>query len=128
MQTKIVIRDFETTENLQVYLQTKIEDCILPFLKQYPKSEVQVKVEEDRHRSINRKPHFKCSVLLKITSSKPLIQIERSGDHFYTCVEEVCQTLKDVLRRKHRRLASLQSRRKLTITEIPYSEIADLDE
>lgn len=125
MQTKIVIRDFESSENLQVYLRSTIEDSIQPFLKQYPKTEVQVRVEEDRHRSANRKPHFKCSVLLKLTSSKPLIHVERSGDHFYSCVEDVCQTLKDVLRRKHRQLASLQSKRKLKIAEIPLAETYD---
>ncbi len=125
MQTKIVIRDFENTENLNQYLQTKIEQTITPFLKQYPNSEVQVKVAEDRHRSLNRRPHFECTVLLKIKNSKPLIQVQRSSDHFYTCVDEVCATLKDVLQRKHRQLASLQSRRKTPLKEIPFIDIED---
>ncbi len=125
MQTKIVIRDFKSWENLQVYLQTTIEDSIQPFLKQFPKTEVQVRVEQDRHRSANRKPHFKCSVLLKLTRSKPLIHVERSGDHFYSCVEDVCQTLKDVLGRRHRQLASLQSKRRLKIAAIPLVETYD---
>lgn len=125
MQTKIVVRDFKSSENLQLYLQTTIENSIQPFLKQYPKTEVLVRVEEDRHRNASRKPHFKCSVLLKLTSFKPLIHVERAGDHFYSCVDDVCKTLKDVLRRKHRQLASLQSKRRLKISEIPLAETFD---
>ncbi len=119
MQTKIVIRDFERTENLQTFLQTKIEDTIYPFLQQFPKSEVQVTVFEDRHRTENRRPHFECIVLLKIPNSKSIIRVESHGDHFYTCVHDVCETLTQVLRRKHRRLASKQSRRKLRLSQIP---------
>ena len=63
MQTKIVIRDFERTENLEDYLQGKIEDSIYPFLQQFPDSQVQVTVNEDRRRSSTRKPHFECTVL-----------------------------------------------------------------
>lgn len=119
MQTKIVIRDFEPTENLQNFLQDKIEETIFPFLQQFPKTEAQVTVHEDRHRTEIRRPHFECVVLLKIPNSKSVIRVERSGDHFYTCVNKVCETLTQVLRRKHRQLASMQARRKMKITDLP---------
>ena len=125
MQTKIVIRDFEPTENLQNYLQDKIEDTIYPFLQQFPNAEAQVTVHEDRHRTENRRPHFECIVLLKIPNSKSIIRVERSGDHFYTCVHDVCETLTQVLGRKHRRLASMQARRKVKISDLPVIDLVN---
>ncbi|OFZ32055.1 MAG: hypothetical protein A2622_12560 [Bdellovibrionales bacterium RIFCSPHIGHO2_01_FULL_40_29] len=122
MQTKIVIRDFERTENLEDYLQGKIEDSIYPFLQQFPDSQVQVTVNEDRHRSSTRKPHFECTVLLNMNHPKSVIRVHRSSDHFYTCVQEVTETLTGVLRRKHRQLSSLQARRRPTLNDIPYLE------
>ena len=120
MQTKIVIRDFERTENLESYLQTKIEESIAPFLKNYDNSTIFVKVQEDRHRTEARKPHFQCEVRLKIPGLRGQLRVHKDGDHFYDCVQKVTDTLREVMGRKHRQMASLQSRRKKTITSVPY--------
>ena len=128
MQTKIVIRDFENTETLNSYLQSRIEDTLSPFLQQFPKSEIQVRVQEDRHRSITRKPHFECTVLIKLNHVTPVIQVHRTGDHFYSCVQDVCNTLKEVLGRKHRRLASLQARRKMKLQDVPLKDFSELQD
>lgn len=120
MQTKIVIRDFERTENLEIYLQTKIEESIAPFLKNYDNSKIYVKVQEDRHRSELRKPHFQCEVRLTLPKSKGTLTVRKEGDHFYDCVQKVTDTLREVMGRKHRQMASLQARRKQTITSVEY--------
>ena len=120
MQTKIVIRDFESTENLQQYLQSKIEESIAPYLKKFEDSFVYVKVHEDRHRNQNRKPHFQCYVRLQIPGAHTVLTVQKDGDHFYDCVQKVTDTLSEVMGRKHRQLSSLQARRKKTITSIPY--------
>ena len=128
MQTKIVIRDFENTETLNSHLQSSIEDTLSPFLQQFPKCEIQVRAQEDRHRSITRKPHFECTVLVKLNHTTPVIQVHRSGDHFYTCVHDVCNTLKEVIGRKHRKLASLQARRKMKLDDVPLKDFSELQE
>lgn len=120
MQTKIVIRDFETTEDLQNYLQTKIEESIAPFLKNFEDSSLFVRVQEDRHRTEDRKPHFQCDVRLTIPGAHMTVTVRKDGDHFYDCVQRVSDTLHEVMSRKHRQLASLQARRKKTITSVPY--------
>ena len=120
MQTQIVIRDFERTENLEIYLRTKIEESLAPFLQNYENSSVFVKVQEDRHRSLTRKPHFQCEVRLKIPRFKTFITVKKEGDHFYDCVQKVTDTLHEVMGRKHHQMASLQARRKKRITDVPY--------
>lgn len=120
MQTKIVIRDFERTQELENYLQTKIEESIAPFLKNFENSFVYVKVQEDRHRTLGRKPHFQCQVRLKIPGTKTMMTVNRDGDHFYDCVQKVTDTLREMVSKKHRQIASLQARRKKTIATIPY--------
>lgn len=120
MQTKVVIRDFETTENLQTYLQSKIEESIAPFMKNFDDSNLFVRVQEDRHRTGVRKPHFQCDVRLTIPGAHLTITVRKEGDQFYDCVQRVADTLHEVMSRKHRQLASLQARRKKTITSVPY--------
>ena len=120
MQTQIVIRDFERTENLEDYLRDKIEESLSPFLQNYENSTIFVKVQEDRHRSLTRKPHFQCEVRIKLHRKKMFITVRKEGDHFYDCVQKVSDTLREVMGRKHHQMASLQARRKKTITEIPY--------
>ena len=127
MQTQIVIRDFERTENLEDYLRTKIEESLTPFLQNYENSTIFVKVQEDRHRSLTRKPHFQCEVRLKLPRKKMFITVRKEGDHFYDCVQKVSDTLREVMGRKHHQMASLQARRKKTITEIPYDYEHDVN-
>lgn len=111
MKTQVTIRDFKRTEGLETFIRNKIEDCISQFYTRHDKAQVSVTAQEERHRTLTRKPNFLCEVRLKIPGSKTFIQVKRAGTNFYECVENVSNALREIVRRKHRQTVAINSRR-----------------
>ena len=86
MQIDIYYGDITRTESLEHYLDDKIETSLGDFLRNDKGAHVTMRVQQDRHRTVNRKPHYTVEILLKISWSKSLIKVVKSGDNFKRAV------------------------------------------
>lgn len=112
MKTQVTIRDFQRTEGLENFIKSKIEDCVSQFFTRTENAQLSVKAQEERHRTLTRKPSFLCEVHLKMPGSKTFFHVKRTGENFYQCVENVSNALREIMRRKHRQTVAINSRRK----------------
>lgn len=101
MSTEIRVKDFESTENLESYLQNHTESIIEATCPNSPRYSLTVTVGENAHRNQERKPNFECSINLKFDGSKKVYKIIKQGPNFYDVVNDAGITLKKVLRRRH---------------------------
>lgn len=111
MKTQVTVRDFTRTEGLENFLITKLEDCVSQFFSRHDNAQLTIKAQEERHRTTNRKPTFSCEVHLKMPGSKTYFQVRRTGANFHECVEGVSNALREMMRRKHRKIMAINSRR-----------------
>lgn len=103
MQIQTFFRDLGKTDALEAYLRDKIGSSIESFLKKDPHSAATVRIEQDRRRSQSRKPSFVCEVVLKPTHQKRTFKVSKSGEDFYTAVNEAAAALRTILRRRSTR-------------------------
>lgn len=118
MQTDIYYRDITKTENLEAYLMERVEGTVEEFLKYDSGAHVTVRVETDRHRSLNRKPSYLCEVIVKPSYSKKIIKVLKTDGNFQSCVSKAVSALRTLLvkqsgkkvqrRRRHQNLMKRQ--------------------
>lgn len=123
MKTEMVIRDIRRTESLEDYLTSHIEDVVESMIPNRRDITLRMKVSEDSHRTDLRRPHFECSVYLKVGKQRP-IHITKQDASFHICVERLGSALRETLRRSHQKAAPLHRSNRYR----PFDEAAQYEE
>lgn len=106
MKTELVIRDVRRTQSLEDYLSSHISDVVESMIPEHRNAVLRLRVSEDSHRTDFRRPHFECSVYLRVGKQRP-IRITKQDSAFHVCVERVGTALRESLRRSHQKAAPL---------------------
>ncbi len=106
MSTEILVKDFETTESLETYLNNYAEGIVDNVFPQNHGYTLKVTVGENSHRNQGRKPNFECSIHLRFDGFKKVYKVTKQGPDFYAVVNETGLALKKVLRRRHNLFSS----------------------
>ncbi len=121
MRTELVIRDVRRTESLETYLTSHLEGVVESLIPNRRDVVMRLKVEEDSHRTHLRRPHFECSVYLKVGNATP-IRIKKQDAEFHICVERLGTALRESLRRSHQKSSPLHRSKRYALPEFKYDE------
>ncbi len=100
MKAEFFTKGFEKTESMDEFLQKEGWDLVDTFLRNERDIHLRVLVDEDSHRSQNRKPHFVCEVAIKSAASKKYFKTHRESHDFRTAVYDAVHAMKRVLSKK----------------------------
>jgi ribosome-associated translation inhibitor RaiA len=108
MRAEFFTKGFEKTESMDEFLQKETLDLVDSFMRNERDVHLRVTVDEDCHRSQNRKPHFTCEIVLKSAASKKVFKSHRASHDFRTAVYEAAHAMKRILMKKSDRRHQLK--------------------
>lgn len=107
MSSEVIFRDFKRSKATESYLIHQVEGFIEKFIPRNAEYSLKIRVGEVRHRnSLNRRPRFQCSLLLKLENLKHIFNVSKDGFNFHESVNEAAIAMRKILRRKHSQLVN----------------------
>lgn len=125
MRTEIFFKDIRRSEYIENFINDKIETLTDKLVQPDSDLHVIVRVEEDKQRTHNRHPAFRCEVTVKSGGiAKPLVIVKQDRNLFRAIVATF-GTLKVLLGKTHDRLRHDRRRYRLPAGMAPFT--ADID-
>ena len=103
MQIDIIVRDLDKSETIEAHIMNKLGSTIENFLKNDENGHATVRIEMERHRTLNRRPSYSCEVIVKPSYQRRTIKVSKSGEDFHAAANEAAAALRTVLRRRSAR-------------------------
>ncbi len=108
MKTEFLAKGFTHTKSTNQFLKDVTAELVGAYLKNDRDIHLRVTVDEDRHRSQGRKPHFVCEIQLKCASSKRYWKVHKASDDFHSAVLEASHAMRTVLQKRSSRRHDLK--------------------
>ena len=108
MKTEFLTKGFKHTESTDQFLKDVTEELLTEYLKNDRDIHLRVTVDEDRHRSLTRKPHFVCEIQLKCASSKRYWKVHKASNDFRSAVLEASHAMRTVMKKRSSRRHDLK--------------------
>ena len=127
MRTEIFFKDIRRSEYIENFINDKIETPTDKLVHPDSDLHAMVRVEENRQRTSNRHPAFRCEItLMSGVTTRPLVIVKQDRNIFRAIVSSF-DTLKVVLSKTHERLRHDRRRHRLPAGMAPFTTDLDSD-